>query len=505
MGSGKRYDNEPKLNMKKVAGVILGIAVVIMFIITLVKLLNDSHHMSQVSNESKTTYYSAYENGKWGIINQQGEIVIEPKYDEMLVVPDKTTPVFISTYDVNYDTKEYKTKAINEKEEPLFLQYNGVEAFENEDTSGNLFYVKDVLKVKNSENKCGLINSKGKEILKCNYDDITPLKGEEGVLLIQKEQHYGLVDNYGNVLIKPNYQAIKRFGSGSKNKYIVVNQDGKYGILSSDDSTILDFQYDEIKPIDGNNLYAVKENGEWKVISKDLSTEVADHFDDILDINNEAIIVEKDGKLKVIDTNQEEKIPAKYDSIQYAYGDNYIVKQKNQYGIVNLEQETKVECKYKKIRYIQEAGLFIADVDDVNSDILDKDFQVRTSGILSELNLTKGYMKIRQDDNYHYYNFKLEEKKNTELLTPNTLFLDKKDGKYGYINNRGEVIVDYIYDDATEQNEEGYASVNQNGKWGSIDATGKVVAEPQYDLTYYTTIDFIGQWHISADTHFYSK
>ena len=114
-------------------------------------------------------------------------------------------------------------------------------------------------------------------------------------------------------------------------------------------------------------------------------------------------------------------------------------------------------------------------------------------------------MKIRQDDNYHYYNFKLEEKKNTELLTPNTLFLDKKDGKYGYINNRGEVIVDYIYDDATEQNEEGYASVNQNGKWGSIDATGKVVAEPQYDLTYYTTIDFIGQWHISADTHFYSK
>ena len=88
MGSGKRYDNEPKLNMKKVAGVILGIAVVIMFIITLVKLLNDSHHMSQVSNESKTTYYSAYENGKWGIINQQGEIVIEPKYDEMLVVPE---------------------------------------------------------------------------------------------------------------------------------------------------------------------------------------------------------------------------------------------------------------------------------------------------------------------------------------------------------------------------------------------------------------------------------
>ncbi len=36
------------------------------------------------------------------------------------------------------------------------------------------------------------------------------------------------------------------------------------------------------------------------------------------------------------------------------------------------------------------------------------------------------------------------------MLTTNTIFLDKKDGKYGFVNKNGIVVVDYIYDDARE-------------------------------------------------------
>ena len=44
------------------------------------------------------------------------------------------------------------------------------------------------------------------------------------------------------------------------------------------------------------------------------------------------------------------------------------------------------------------------------------------------------------------------------------LFLSKKDGKYGYVDKKGNVVVDYIYDDATEQNKYGYAGVKKDGK-----------------------------------------
>ena len=71
-------------------------------------------------------------------------------------------------------------------------------------------------------------------------------------------------------------------------------------------------------------------------------------------------------------------------------------------------------------------------------------------------------------------------------------------GKFDTDKN-GKVVVDYIYDDATEQNEYGYASIKKDGKWGSIDNKGNIVQEPTYNLDEYLKIDFIGRWHLGKD------
>ena len=42
MSRGKRYDSEPKLNYKKVFGVIIGISVVVMMVITIVNLARNN-------------------------------------------------------------------------------------------------------------------------------------------------------------------------------------------------------------------------------------------------------------------------------------------------------------------------------------------------------------------------------------------------------------------------------------------------------------------------------
>ena len=81
------------------------------------------------------------------------------------------------------------------------------------------------------------------------------------------------------------------------------------------------------------------------------------------------------------------------------------------------------------------------------------------------------------------------------------MFLSKKDGKYGFLDKSGKVIVDYIYDDATEQNKYGYAAVKKDGKWGSIDNKGTLIQEPTYNLDDYLKIDFIGRWHYGKDVN----
>ena len=106
---------------------------------------------------------------------------------------------------------------------------------------------------------------------------------------------------------------------------------------------------------------------------------------------------------------------------------------------------------------------------------------------------------MRINDEYKYYNFNCEEKSNTEILSDNTLFLSKQDGKYGFVNKKGEIVVDYIYDDATEQNEQGYAAIKKDGLWGSVDKDGNVVIEPKYNLENNLKIDFIGKWHLGQD------
>ena len=79
------------------------------------------------------------------------------------------------------------------------------------------------------------------------------------------------------------------------------------------------------------------------------------------------------------------------------------------------------------------------------------------------------------------------------------MFISKKDDKYGFVDKNGNVVVDYIYDDATKQNEYGYCGIKKDGKWGAIDNKGNVVIEPTYNLDDYLMIDFIGRWHFGKD------
>ena len=146
-----------------------------------------------------------------------------------------------------------------------------------------------------------------------------------------------------------------------------------------------------------------------------------------------------------------------------------------------------------------------ADKTDAETVIFDNNLGQKIVGIVSDINLEKGYIKVRTNNEYKYYNFKLEEKKSSDLLTTNTLFLSKKDDKYGYLDKSGNVVVDYVYEDGTEQNSDGFAAVKKDGVWGSINKVGAISQEPSVNLDNSIYIDFIGTWHLSDNGLYYEK
>ena len=80
-------------------------------------------------------------------------------------------------------------------------------------------------------------------------------------------------------------------------------------------------------------------------------------------------------------------------------------------------------------------------------------------------------------------------------------FIIKNNGKYGFENKDGKVIVEPVYDNAIEQNDYGYSAIKKDGKWGAIDQYGNVVIQPTYELDETKVIDFIGKWHACADVN----
>ena len=494
---GRRYE-EPKLNMKKVFAVIIAFVVVIMVIFVIKGILSKNKEQGKITSKD---YFAAYKDEKWGVIDQNGDIVIDPSYKEAITIPNSKKDVFLCVYDVNYETGEYKTKALNSKNEEIFTQYDKIEAIQNSDENNNLWNEENVLKVK-KDDKYGIIDLTGKELSQTKYEEITAVPGIKNALKVKENEKWGIIDNQGKIIVQTNYEDIINLGKDNKSGFIVKGQDGKFGIIDYSNQTVLETKYDEIAKVYGNDMYVVKKDGKQVLIKQDGTEILSQGFDNITEIlkNSEnGIIFMKNGKYGVMKITGEIKINPEYQYLKESKTGVFIANKDGKYGIIDINNNIKVDFKYTTITYNEKADIYIAEDNEFNNEIIDNQYEVKLSGILVDMNDEKGYIKIRQENEYKYYNYKFAEESEQDINSNNTLYLSKKDGKYGFVDKNGKVIVDYIYDDAVEQNSFGFSAVKKDGKWGSIDKNGNIVQEPTYELDDYLKIDFIGRWHYGKD------
>ena len=316
-----------------------------------------------------------------------------------------------------------------------------------------------------------------------------------------------------NILEEYNIEEVNQFS------YFTLYQNQKYGVIDTKGNIIVEAKYDKVaipnpsKPVficyyDYNS----QEDSYSTKVYNEKNEEIFSQYEQVLPLmfqdstakvpyEKSVLKYKENGKYGIMDFEGKKITKAQYTSIEsLLYKEGYlIVGENDKYGIIDLEKNEKVGFIYNSISYNEKSDLYVAEKEDFTNDILDNTFEVKQSGILIDLNTDKGYIELRQGDDYNYFDLKLSNKKASEIFTSRTLFVDKKDGKYGFVDKDGNVIVDYIYDDATEQNEYGFAAVKQNGLWGSINSEGKNVIEPKYNLDNNLLVDFIGKWHLCED------
>ena len=495
---GKRFDYEPKLNLKKVFATVIAFFVFIMVIISIINLFKKDKK-NENNMEIPIRYFSIYESGKYGVIDGSGKMIINPIYDEMIIIPNNSKGLFICTYDVDYSSGTYKTKVLNEKNQELLKNYEKITPIENSDKKA-IWYEDNILRFEKN-GLYGLIDFSGKEIVPAEYDNIYALDGIQKSIVVEKEGIKGIVNSsLGTIVVNCEYNDIFSLNIDNADNGYIVKKDEKYGILSGTGKEILGCNYLEIKHVTGNNMYVVKDENNLKIIDNNLNIIKEEGFDDVTEINGEYITIEVNGLKGVINKNGEEIIPVQYEDLKYSCEKYFIAKSNGLYGIINVDNLVLIDFAYENISFINSANFYTAEKTNNTTDIISRQLEVKLSEvIISELNMDKLYMRVRQNGSYKYYNFNFEEKNNIDVLVGNTLFLVNKDGKYGYVNKNGELIVNYIYDDAREQNQFGYCVVKQNGLWGVLEKDGTVILKPSVNLDNNILIDFISSWHLYED------
>jgi len=496
---GRRFDDEFQLNFRKALAIIVAIIVFVMVIISIINLLNkDKNKIAEMPIPKR--YFVIFESGKYGVIDGAGKTVLKPIYDEMIIIPNSAKDVFVCTYNVDYNAGTYQTKVLNANNQQILKNYQQLSPIENA-TNQEIWYEDNVLKFEEN-GFYGLVDFSGKKIVPAEYSNIHALEGISKSIVVEKDSLKGLVNStLGTLVLECQYQDIRSLDKENADNGYIVSIDGKYGVVSGTGKEILACNYEEIKQVSGNNMYVVKEDGVLKIITNSLNTVKDSGFDDVSDINGEYMTIVVNGLKGVIDANGIELIPAQYEDLKYAHDNYFIAKSNGLYGIISTENVILLDFAYESLSFINKANFYTAENSNYTTDIISRNLEVKLSHvIISELNIDKGYMRVRQEGKYKYYNFNFQEKQNKDVLINHTLFLVNKNGKYGYVNQNGDLIVNYIYDDAKEQNEFGYCAVKQKGLWGVIGQDGTVILKPSVNLENSLYIDFISSWHLHPDS-----
>ena len=561
------------MNKKRVITITI-ILIILIFIIggfSLYRYISNKNKKYELEKITIWNYFTIIENDKMGVIDNKGNVIIEPNY-ENIQIPNPTKDIFICSND-------NEIKVINEKNEEKFKNYEEVSAIQLKELATEIPFEKSVLKYKEN-GKYGIINFDGKKVTKAIYDSIENLPFKEGELLVQKDGKYGVINILGknvipmeykeikvdeyyeaensykysgyivgndtdkgtmykyinyetNIETKEEYQDIKRIVDyeDKDNFYLIFKKDNKYGIIE-DGNVIVNNEYDNIEYDSFNKLFIVKKDKNYGVLKLNGETLISCLYDDIniegiyiyalkdeeqiifsttgekinnsknksaynVENTNYKITINDENKYGVIDENNNDIIPNEYYYIGYLGNDYFVVSdQTGKNGIVDNKGKIVLETKYDTIEKLEKVNLIEATEINTNTITL-FDTDIKEIAKMNNAKIFEGenYIRLYSSKAQKYFNSNGEEKNNKEILSQNKIFSDVKDGKWGFVDSNGNVIVDYIYDDVTETNQYGFAGVNKGGKWGSINENGQVIIEPTYTLNNNNEVDFIGEYY----------
>lgn len=440
--------------------------------------------------KSVLTYF---ENGRYGLINFEGKKITKPIYDQIQGLPYKEGELLVK--------QEEKYGVINIKGNKIIaIEYDQITVDGYYKSENSYRYAGYIISNKTEEGyRFGYMNYVGKLILKPEYNQlsrITGIEDKENVYLLgAKNGQFGVTKNEKEI-IKNEYQSIEY---DENNNLLIVEKNKKYGVVTLEGKMIVPVQYNQID-ITGVYLYAQNEQGTTVYNTNGTEANIDINIA-ILNTENEKYRIridnENETKYGVIGKDGKQLIEEKYNYIEYLYENYFIVSNENsKLGIVDDKDNVKVEIENDSLQKLENTNMVQAIVTKENVTKLYAEDMTKVCEMKNaKVEVKENYIRIYNQEEIKYFSKEGKELKNTEVFQNHTLFAKMENGKWGFVNKSGEIVVEAKYDKVTELNEYGYAGVKKDGKWGVINTQGEEIMEPTYELKDDAEPFFIGAYY----------
>lgn len=524
-----KYNPDKRKKTKNNSGLLKIIALIAIIVAISIAVVNNINNGKKISQEDvkEYNYFITTINGKSGVIDKTGKIIINPEYD-YIQIPNPSKPIFIALFDYNKDTQEYNSKVLNEKEKEILTSYKNVQAIPNNNTSSTNSYLTLILKYK-QDDKYGIITIDGKTVTKPVYESIEVLEYKDEVLKVKQNDKFGLININGDVIIKPEYNSIATdsyYNQSSKYQKagyivnVVTEQGYRYGYINSQGKQVLDTMFTNVKRItevkDDNNTYLITYKNGQAGILKNGQTVIENEYEDIsYDVTNNVLVLQKNAKQGVYDLAGNMILPIQYDNIEilgtlinatkdgklmvfnvsgtvqdenslkamYPENNYYITVDRNgKYGVADQNKNSIINNEYNYIEYafdkyfIATKNEKIGVIDETGNIVIPIE-----NSIVQNINGTKIIQIINSETNVSdIYNSKMEK---VLSQSDSRIYL-----KENYIKLVSADDIKYIdYDGNLKDAQEIFTNntvfaKKENGKWGYVDRSGNTVVDYKYEF-----------------------
>ncbi|MCJ1806288.1 MULTISPECIES: WG repeat-containing protein [Flavobacterium] len=343
----------------------------------------------------------------------------------------------------------------------------------------------------NNENyKMGLINENGKVVLDSKYDYIGERNGN---FVVKKNEKYGVLNQslkqiipiiYQNIEsenIVKGYLDIKMNFKPKRNNLYIASKNDKYGIINDQNQILIPFKYERIDKFQDGFIFT--KNSKVGFIDKNLKIIIKEEFEDInryANSPNNTWIVKVQDKWGLINEKLDFIIKPIYNSLEFNQKQNLLTYSltDGKYGIMDINENIlldEIKCKF-----IKSENNYFRLYDDYNN--------LSISQIILKNDLT---LKFELGDILKFS--EISGNIDKELIAV------QKNGKYGFINKDGKLIIPYQYDGAYSSIDTFSAPVLKDGKWGYINSKNEILIDFKFTGNMYPFENGIAEYYFNPN------